>query len=48
VVGREDKLHLEGDNSLCVDRVEMKSGDGKPLKLAWTAAKTETLECRFR
>jgi hypothetical protein len=44
VVGREDKLHLEGDNSLCVDRVEMKSGDGKPLKLAWTAAKTETLE----
>ena len=28
VVGREDKLHLEGDNSLCVDRVEMKSGEG--------------------
>jgi hypothetical protein len=44
VVGREDKLHLEDDNSLCVDRVEMQSGDGKPVKLAWTSAKPETLE----
>jgi hypothetical protein len=44
VVGREDKLYLQGDNSLCVDRVEMQSGDGTPLKLAWNAAKTETLE----
>jgi hypothetical protein len=44
VVGREDKLHLEGDSSLCVDRVEMKSGGGKPLKLEWTSAKPENLE----
>ncbi len=44
VVGREDKLHLEGDNLLCVDRVEMQSGDGRPVKLAWTAVKAETLE----
>jgi hypothetical protein len=44
VVGREDKLHLEGDNSICVDRVEMQGGDGKGLKLAWTSAKQETME----
>lgn len=44
VVGREDKLHLEGDNSLCVDRVEMESGDRKPVNLTWTSAKEETLE----
>jgi hypothetical protein len=44
VVGREDKLRLEGDSSLCVDRVEMKSGGGKPLKLEWTSAKPENLE----
>jgi hypothetical protein len=44
VVGREDKLHLKGDNSLCMDRVEMQSGDGKPLKLAWTSGKDDTVE----
>jgi hypothetical protein len=44
VVGREDKIHLEGDTSLCVDRVEMQSGDGKPVKLAWISAKAENLE----
>jgi len=44
VVGREDRLHLEGDNSLCVDRVEMQDGDVKALKLAWTSAKPELME----
>jgi hypothetical protein len=44
VVGREDKLHLQGDSSLCIDRVEMQSQDGKPMKLAWVSAKPETLE----
>jgi hypothetical protein len=44
VVGREDKLHLVGDNALCVDRMEMQSGNGAPLKLSWTSAKAETLE----
>ncbi len=44
VVGREDKLHLEGDNSLCVDRVEMQIDDRKPMTVAWTAGKPETLE----
>lgn len=44
VVGRQDKLHLEDDNSLCVDRVEMQSGDQKPVKLSWSSPKPETLE----
>ena len=44
VVGREDKLLLDGDNSLCVDRVEMQSGDGRRVKLVWTTAKADTLE----
>ncbi len=44
VVGREDKLHLEGDNSLCVDRVQMQAGDAMPTRLTWTSAKAETLE----
>jgi hypothetical protein len=44
VVGREDKLRLEGDSSLCVDRVEMQSGDGKPKLLAWTSPKAEDLK----
>jgi hypothetical protein len=42
VVGREDTLHLEGDSSLCVDRVERSSGDGSPVKLAWKSPKPES------
>jgi hypothetical protein len=43
VVGREDTLHLEGESSLCVDRVEAQAGD-KTVALAWKSAKPETLE----
>jgi hypothetical protein len=44
VVGREDTLHLEGDSSLCVDRVEEQTDSGNPLKLAWKSPKPELLE----
>jgi hypothetical protein len=44
VVGREDILHLEGDSSLCVDRVEEQIDGGNPLKLAWRSPKPELLE----
>jgi hypothetical protein len=44
VVGREDTLHIEGENSLCVDRVEEKVGTGNPLKLTWKSPKPEQLE----
>jgi len=44
VVGREDTLHLEDDNSLCVDRVEEQAGSANPLKLTWKSPKPEILE----
>jgi hypothetical protein len=43
VVGREDTLHLEGDSSLCVDRVEEQIGD-KQAPLTWKSPKPEILE----
>jgi hypothetical protein len=44
VVGREDTLHLEGESSLCVDRVEEQTAGGSPLKLTWKSPKPELLE----
>ena len=44
VVGRDDTLRIEGENSLCVDRVENQTASGKPLKLNWKASKPEQLE----
>ena len=44
VVGREDTLHLEGQNTLCVDRVEEKAEGGSPLKLSWKSPRPEALE----
>jgi hypothetical protein len=43
VVGREDTLHLEGESSLCVERVEAQVG-GKEVTLAWKSPKPELLE----
>ncbi len=44
VVGREDTLHLEGESSLCVERVEEQLAGGSPTKLTWKSPKPETLE----
>ena len=44
VVGREDTLHLEGESSLCVERVEEQADGGKPLELAWKSPRPELLE----
>jgi hypothetical protein len=48
VVGREDTLHIEGENALCVDRIACRIGDqtaaATPLKLAWKASLPEQLE----
>jgi hypothetical protein len=44
VVGREDTLHLEGESSLCVERVEEQLVGGNSIKLAWKSPKTEALE----
>ena len=44
VVGRDDVLHIEGDSSLCVDRVDELNAIGGPLKLNWSSPKPEELE----
>ncbi len=43
VVGREDTLHIDGESSLCVDRIEL-AGGVTPLKLVWKSPKPELLE----
>ncbi|MDR3776226.1 MAG: hypothetical protein P4K97_04985 [Terracidiphilus sp.] len=43
VVGREDTLHIDGESSLCVDRIELVGG-ATPVKLAWKSPKPELLE----
>ncbi len=44
VVGREDALHIEGDSTQCVERVEMKTGSGDPVKLTWKSPKPDALD----
>jgi hypothetical protein len=44
VVGREDTLHLEDDNSICLDRVEEQPATGGAIKLAWKSPKPESVE----
>jgi hypothetical protein len=44
VVGREDSLHLTGDSTLCVERVENVLAGGSALKLGWKSPKPEMLE----
>jgi hypothetical protein len=44
VVGREDTLHIEGENTLCVERIEVQAATGSPLKLTWKSLKPEQLE----
>jgi hypothetical protein len=44
VVGREDTLHIENENALCIDRIEAQIATAKPLKLVWKSLKPEQLE----
>ena len=44
VVGRDDTLHLTGDSTLCVDRVEEQAGSDGPVKLTFKTTKPDTLE----
>ena len=44
VVGREDTLHLEGETSLCVDRVELQPSGGRAETLTWKSPKPEWLQ----
>ncbi len=44
VVGREDTLHIEGANTLCVEKIEVQSTGASPAELPWKSPKPETLE----
>ena len=43
-MGREDTLHIENENALCIDRIEAQIATAKPLKLVWKSPKPEQLE----
>jgi hypothetical protein len=42
VVGRDDKLHIQGDSTLCVSSLEL--AGAKPLPLIWKSPKPDALE----
>jgi hypothetical protein len=44
VVGREDTLHLDGENTLCIAKVEEQASDGNPHALAWKSPRPGMLE----
>ena len=45
IVGRDDTLHIKGDNSLCVSSVALRQPEGKKAEpLQWKAAKPDQLE----
>jgi hypothetical protein len=44
VVGREDTLRLEDDSAICVDRVDERAENGKPVQLSWKSPKPDSLE----
>jgi hypothetical protein len=43
-VGREDTIHVQGENTLCVDKVAMESAGASPMELKWHSPKPDTLE----
>ncbi|MGP8251470.1 MAG: hypothetical protein ACLQHF_05500 [Terracidiphilus sp.] len=44
VVGRDDTVHLEGGNTLCLDKIEEMGAGGHNEPLAWKTVKAQTLE----
>jgi len=42
VVGRDDTVHLEGGNALCVNKIEELGADSHSVPLTWKIAKTES------
>ena len=44
VVGREDMLHINGENTLCVEKIEAQSAGASPVKIQWKSPKPDTLE----
>ncbi len=44
VVGREDTLHIQGQDTLCVEALHEQSTGAAPVSLAWKSPKPEVLE----
>jgi hypothetical protein len=44
VVGREDTLHVTGQNSLCISKIEVVPTGGSNLELQWKSPKPDVLE----
>jgi hypothetical protein len=44
VVGRDDTVHFEGQNSLCVEKIQELAAEGKPDLLTWKSPKPDALE----
>jgi hypothetical protein len=44
VVGREDTLHIQGENILCVEKVEAQSTGASAVDLPWKSTKPNVLE----
>jgi hypothetical protein len=44
VVGREDTLHVQGENTLCVEKIDVQPAGGNPLEVQWKSPKPEMLE----
>lgn len=47
VVGREDSLHLVGENAECVDRIEVSMNGDAPDDLTWSKTKPDELEVKL-
>ncbi len=44
IVGRRDTFHLEGSNPLCIQSVQLQTGDGAPVDIPWKPSKAGELE----
>jgi hypothetical protein len=44
VVGRDDVLHLDGQNPACIDKIEALTAAGHSLPLAWKPGKPRSIE----
>jgi len=44
VVGREDTLHVQGENTLCVEKVDAQPAGSTPLGVQWKSPKPQALE----
>jgi hypothetical protein len=44
IVGRDDTLHLQSSDAVCIDSINVKSADGTTSKASWKLAKANELE----